>query len=176
MRWVPFTAFIKITPSLANGKRFEIIRSAQKLAIRLLEEIPNFDGGLMQLADPGGSQQNSLGNASSISSMAKGTAYKPGFGQSPPQLTISGFYQSEEPNKPTQTETMRFSGNEIYNGPASHLNEVLPINTVASEVLDILNILRDSCDAAFPASSPYSVFRLEYNGIVYGDRGITFPN
>ena len=108
--------------------------------------------------------------------MAKGTAYKPGFGQSPPQLTISGFYQSEEPNKPTQTETMRFSGNEIYNGPASHLNEVLPINTVASEVLDILNILRDSCDAAFPASSPYSVFRLEYNGIVYGDRGITFPN
>jgi hypothetical protein len=175
MRWVPFTAFIKITPSLANGKRFEIIRSAQKLAISLLEQIPNFDGGLMQLADPGGSQQNSLGNSSSISSMAKGTAYKPQFGQSPPQLTISGFYKSEAPNKYTQTETMRFSGNEKYSGPASYLNEVLPTDVVASEVLDILNILRDSCDAAFPASSPYSVFRLEYNGLVYGDRGITFP-
>ena len=57
MRWVPFTAFIKIVPSLANGKRFEIIRNAQKLSIALFEEVPNYDGGKFQLSSPSGGQQ-----------------------------------------------------------------------------------------------------------------------
>lgn len=176
MRWVPFTAFIKIVPSLANGKRFEIIRSAQKLSIALFEEIQNNDGGKFQLSSPSGGQQNSQTNGAAFSSFANGTAYKPQFGQSPAQLTLSGFYKSEAKNAYTQPEVMRFSGNEQYTGSASHLNEVMPTNTVASEVLDILTILRNSCDDAFPVTVPYSVFRLEYNGLVFGDRGLTFPD
>ncbi len=176
MRWVPFTAFIKIVPSLANGKRFEIIRSAQKLSIALFEEISNNDGGKFQLSSPSGGQQNSQTNGAALSSFANGTAYKPQFGQSPAQLTLSGFYKSEAKNVYTQSDVMRFSGNEQYTGQGSHLNEVMPTNTVASEVLDILTILRNSCDDAFPAAVPYSVFRLEYNGLVFGDRGLTFPD
>jgi hypothetical protein len=176
MRWVPFTAFIKIVPSLANGKRFEIIRSAQKLSIALFEEIHNNDGGKFQLSSPSGGQQNSQTNGAALSSFANGSAYKPQFGQSPAQLTLSGFYKSEAKNVYTQSDVMRFSGNEQYTGQGSHLNEVMPTNTVASEVLDILTILRNSCDDAFPAAVPYSVFRLEYNGLVFGDRGLTFPD
>jgi len=176
MRWVPFTAFIKIVPPLANGKRFEIIRSAQKLSIALFEEIPSNDGGKFQLSSPSGGQQNSRTNGAALSSFANGTAYKPQFGQSPAQLTLSGFYKSEAKNVYTQSDVMRFSGNEQYTGQGSHLNEVMPTNTVASEVLDILTILRNSCDDAFPAAVPYSVFRLEYNGLVFGDRGLTFPD
>jgi hypothetical protein len=71
---------------------------------------------------------------------------------------------------------MKFSGNEIYTGQGSHLNEVMPTSTVFSEVSDILSILRNACDAAFPATVPFSVFRLEYNGLVFGDRGLTFPD
>ena len=175
MRWVPFTAFIKIVPSLANGKRFEIIRNAQKLSIALFEEIPNYDGGKFQLSSPSGGQQHSQTNGSALSSFANGTAYKPQFGQSPAQLTMSGFYKSEAKNTYTQPEVMRFSGNEKYSGQGSHLNEVMPTDTVASEVSDIISILRNSCDAAFPMTVPYSVFRLEYNGLVFGDRGLTFP-
>lgn len=176
MRWVPFTAFIKIVPSPTNGKRFEIIRSAQKLSIALFEEIHNYDGGKFQLSSPSGGQQHSQTNGAALSSFANGTAYKPQFGQSPAQLTMSGFYKSQAQNVYTQTEVMRFSGNEKYTGSGSHLNEVMPTNTVTSEVIDILTILRNSCNAAFPGSVPYSVFRLEYNGLVFGDRGLTFPD
>lgn len=176
MRWVPFTAFVKIIPPLANGKRFEIIRNAQKLAIALLEEIPNFDNAKMQIASPGGGQQNDYSNAAALSSFANGTAYKPQIGQSPAQLTISGFYQSDTPNVYTQVDVMRFSGNEQYTGAASHLNEVLPRNAIFTDVTDIKTILDDACNAAFPASVDYSLFRLEYSGLVFGDRGLTFPN
>lgn len=176
MRWVPFTAFIKIAPPLANGKRFEIIRNAQKLAIALYQEIPNYDGGKIQLSSPSGGQQNDMSNAAGLSSFANGTAYKPQFGQTPAQLTLSGFYSSESSNVYTQSDVMRFSGNERYTGQASHLSEVLPRPIVFTEVSDILGILRDSCAAAFPATVPYSVFRLEYNGLVFGDRGLTFPD
>jgi hypothetical protein len=176
MRWVPFTAFIKIVPSLANGKRFEIIRNAQKLSIALFEELPNFDGGKFQLSSPSGGQQNGMTNGAALSSFANGTAYKPQFGQSPAQLTLTGFFSSDAPNAYTQPNVMKFSGNEIYTGQGSHLNEVMPTSTVFSEVSDILLILRNACNAAFPASVPFSVFRLEYNGLVFGDRGLTFPD
>jgi hypothetical protein len=175
MRWVPFTAYIKIIPPLGTGKRFEIIRNAQKLAIALYDEIPNYDSGNMQLASPGGGQQNDFNNAAALSSFANGTAYKPQFGQSPAQLTISGFYKSVTPNVYTQNDVMRFSGNETYTGSSSHLNEVLPRAAVFTEVLDIKTILEDSSNAAFPASVEHSVFRIEYNGLVFGDRGLTFP-
>lgn len=175
MRWIPFTAFIKIVPSLGDGKRFEIIRNAQKLAINLYDEIPNYDSGNIQLADPSGGQQNNFSNANSLGLLAKGAAYKPQFGQSPAQLTLSGFYKSESKNVFTMAETMRFSGNETYTGSAVHLNDALPTNTVFSEVSSLYSILNNACNAAFPTDVPYSVFRIEYNGLVFGDRGLTFP-
>ena len=175
MRWVPFTAYIKIVPPLANGKRFEIIRNAQKLSISLYDEIPNYDGGDIQLASPSGGQQNGFTTGAALSSFANGVAYKPQFGQSPAQLTLSAFYKSENPNVYTQTNTMRFSGNSIYSGAGSHLNEVLPTSTVFSEVASLYTILDNACNAAFPGTVPYSIFRLEYNGLVFGDRGLTFP-
>jgi hypothetical protein len=107
--------------------------------------------------------------------MAPGTAVKPQIGQSPAQLMITGFYHSVAKNIQPYPEYTVFAGGEIFNGPGAHSWDSIPVVTVNDEVAELKATLISALTTAFPVGIPFSIFRIDYSGIVYGDRGYTFP-
>lgn len=161
---VPFTAHVQITP--VRGKRFETWRDMQKIAAFVYEALTDsastaFD--ITNIATPGGTS---------------GFAVKPQFGESPAQAMITGFYESTTANaQPHQDKTI-FSGGEVRRGPgaASHLNN--PTDEFQSEVSAFVVAFRSLISDALQdglRDIDFELFRLDYGGVVYGDRGYHFP-
>ncbi len=102
MRFIPFTAHIKVLPF--NGKRFETIRDLQKISEMVYNGIVNTAS--VNVATPGGGQhRNYTGTeAGGLSGYVNGCAVKPQFGQTPAQLMITGFYEVSSKNLPTYSD------------------------------------------------------------------------
>ena len=203
MKWVPFTAYIRIEPSYgssdAKSKRLEYWRDMQKLAVLAYEALdyyistnidPDTHTSPITIADPGGGQRISISGfqRGGMGGMAPGTAVKPQIGQSPAQLTITGFYRSMSPNiQPWPNSTIFQGGNVPLNptellaiqGPGAHPWDSNPVSIVSNEAAALKIILKGAFDDpnhGFPTGTYYSIFRLEYSGIIYGDRGLTTNN
>jgi len=172
---VPFTAHIRVVPSRGTGKRFEYIRSMQKIAIEVYSQLEN-DSDL-NLAWPGGGQFNSLKSASS--GIKSGTAIKPQIGENPAQLMITGFLTSSGTNAPTHPDkAIIHSGTyqEGYGG--SHgwsANPASATDTYASTLKTKINAAVTSASNVLTFSADWNIFKLEVAGVVYGDKGYTFP-
>jgi len=179
MKWVPFTVHIRITPDHGSGeiksKRFEYWRDMQKLATMAYEGL--IDESTIQVATPGGGQQTSASGyrAGGMGGMTAGAAAKPQIGQSPAQLQITGFYQSSAQNIQPHPERTLIHAGEVVTGPGSHSAEANPVATVGTEVAALKTTLETVLDAAFPVGVSYQIFRLDYSGITWGDRGYHFP-
>jgi hypothetical protein len=179
MKWVPFTVHIRITPDWGSGelksKRFEMWRDMQKLSTMAYEGL--IDESTIQVATPGGGQQTSASGfrAGGTGGMTAGTATKPQIGESPAQLMITGFYQSSAQNVQPHPERTLIHAGEVVSGPGQHAAESNPTSTTATEVAALKTTLENVLDAAFPAGISYQIFRLDYSGIVWGDRGYHFP-
>ena len=174
MKWTPFTAHIKVTP--AEGKRFVYIRSLQKYAAEAYQSLLNNSD--INIATPGGGAHSSVTGyeQSAISQLVYGTAVKPQFGNFPAQLMITGFYKNTNPNASAYEEISIFSANENNNGPLSAPQVNMPSTAVNSEVKALKAII----DAAIafpklPHSANAKTYRIDYNGIIFGDRGYHFP-
>lgn len=175
MRYVPFTAHFKVIPF--RGKRFEYVRDLQKIAKFVYDGL--LSESTIQIATPGGGQQNSYGGTDfgAMGNLAGACAVKPQIGNSPAQLMITGFYHASADNAVINPETMRFSGGDTYTSSVvANRCEANPISQVDNEV----KILRSLIDAAIAGSDlpngvTCTMFRLDYSGIVYGDRGYHFP-
>lgn len=175
MRYVPFTAHFKVIPF--RGKRFEYVRDLQKIAKFVYDGL--LSESSIQIATPGGGQQNSYGGTDfgAMGNLAGACAVKPQIGNTPAQLMITGFYHATADNTVIQPATMRFSGGDTYTSSVvASRCEANPISQVDNEV----KTLRTLIDAAIAGSHlPHSItctmFRLDYSGIVYGDRGYHFP-
>jgi hypothetical protein len=175
MRWIPFTAHIKVVPE-APGNRFEYIRSLQKWAYLLAQELS--DSPYLNLADGGGGQHYNIGNGGNIgnSALVKGLAVKPQIGETPAQFMITGFYDNASAtNQEAHPSVTRISGGETYQGNVAAAAENNPNSWVDSGVSDIKAIVDSAISASLPASLQAKLFRLEYAGVVYGDRGYHFP-
>ena len=179
MKWVPFTAHIRIAPAYGSGeiksKRFEYWRDMQKLATLAYEEL--LDESTIQVATPGGGQHTSASGyrAGGIGGMTAGTAVKPQIGQSPAQLMITGLYQSSTQNVQPHPERTLIHAGEVVTGPGAHAAEINPTSTISTEVADLKSKIETALTTAFPAGISYTVFRIDYSGIVFGDRGYHFP-
>jgi hypothetical protein len=175
MRWIPFTAQIKVVPE-AHGKRFEYIRSMQKWAYLLAEDLNA--NPILNLADGGGGQHYNIGNGGNIgnSALVKGLAVKPQIGDTPAQFVAVGFYDNESiTNQESHPSVMRISGGEVYEGNVSAPADNNPNSWVDAGVRDLKSIIDAAIAASLPTSYQAKLFRLEYAGVVYGDRGYHFP-
>lgn len=181
MKWVPFTVHVCITPKFGSGdlksKRFEYWRDMQKIATIAYEALAA--ESTIQIATPGGGQQTSSSGRAlgGIGGMTAGTAVKPQIGQTPAQMMFTGFYQSSAANIQPHPEKMLISGGETWTGPGAHAWEDNPVATIASEVATLKATIESVLAAALPIpNTTYQVFRIDYSGVVFGDRGYHFPS
>lgn len=174
-KFVPFTVHIRVTP-VRPGKRWEYIRDLQKMGILVYSEIVNLSG--VHVATPGGGQASQFSDIvqrGGLGDMAAGMAVKPQIGQVPAQLMITGFYESSANNIQQYNDFQRISGGEVYEGPGAHSNDAVPVSTINTEAKTLKTSLEGAITTALPAGITFSIFRLEYAGIIFGDKGFHFP-
>lgn len=174
MKFVPFTVHVRVTP--ARGKRFEYLRDLAKLSSLVYNAIVGISG--VHVATPGGGQNIQSGDENSrggLGSFANATAAKPQIGNAPAQLMLTGFYESTGVNAPTYANTQRFSGGEVYNGQTQHSNDALPAAAVTTEVGTLKAAMEAAIAVVLPSGVVATIFRMDYQGVLYGDKGFHFP-
>ena len=178
MKWVPFTAHIKINPK-NPGKRFEYWRDMQKIAGLIYEGLETLTPtpAWLSIASPGGGQHSSRGGteANGLSGYMNGCAVVPQMGATPTLLQITGFYSSDLKNNQTQNEITRISGGEARQGAtaAPWVNNAK--STIDAEVVALRSAMEAAIDTVLPSGVDYKLHRLNYSGVTYGDRGCHFP-
>lgn len=179
-RFVPFTVHIRVVPA-RPGKRFEYIRALQKIAHLVYGALAGMAN--VEVAAPGGGQQQSFGGTDhgGWGGYVDGTAIKPQFGETPAQLQLTGFYQASGDNNQTYSNEQVFHGSvggaDVgLTGPmGAHNWDATPTATIDSEVKTLKAAMIAAITAALPGNIAFHIFRLDYSGIIYGDRGFTFP-
>lgn len=176
MKWVPFTVHIKITPA-TPGKRFENWRDMQKIANLVYESLEAISPDTVNIAIPGGGQHRSFSGKQKggIGGMVNGTAVKPRFGDFPAQLMLTGFYKSETQNLQPYSELERIHCGNVMYGPGEHSWDDTPTSTIDTEVSSLKLALETAIDAGIPGNIFYKIYRIDYSGIIYGNRGYHFP-
>lgn len=175
MPFVPFTIHVRVVPA-RPGKRFEYIRDLQKLSVLAYKAFTGISG--VNVATPGGGQSQSMGDydrRGGLGGFAQGTACKPQIGANPAQLMITGFYESANDPPQTYATTQRISGGDVFSGYAQHANDAVPAAAVATEVKTLKDAVETALAANLPVGATYEVFKIDYAGVVYGDKGIHFP-
>lgn len=171
-RWMPFTAHIKIHPERPE-KRIERTRELQRLAYLAYQSLAQAPE--LNLALPGGGQARNFGTWSDL---VYGTAVKPQFGEAPPQLMITGFWDAgnTDPWVPQAQVTLIHAG-QFVTGPHNNQPWLTTNNHVMdAQVKDLVTMLESTINSGMPAGvDPVSVFRLDYGNVIWGDRGRTFP-
>lgn len=172
MRFVPFTAHVKVTPF--RGKRFETLRDLQKISEMVYEGILNATGA--NVAIPGGGQhRNYVGSNGGFGGYVNGCAVKPQFGESPAQLMITGFHEVSTKNNPVYTDKEVLHTGQDLEGVGSHSYDATPQSSVDTGVKDLKSALESAINAEVSGLFTYQIFRIDYNGVTYGDRGFHFP-
>lgn len=165
-----FVAHFRVIPD--RGKRFETVRSLMRVA-RLVYDGLDAEDDLV-LAWPGGGQAASFGNSMN-SDYEAACAVKPQFGETPAQLMITGFYAVDANNVQPHADKQVFHANAAFTGAGGAQPWLSnPVASVTTEV----SALKAIIDAVITAEVPgegVTLFRLEYKGIIFGDRGYTFP-
>jgi hypothetical protein len=174
-KFVPFTVHIKVIPA-RPGKRWEYIRALQKMSVLVYDQLIGLSG--FQFATPGGGQSaqfSDIEQRGGLGDMAAGCAIKPQIGAAPAQLMITGFYQSSAANIQPYANSQRISGGTVYSGPGAHTNDAIPVSTINSEVKTMKAAIKAAVTAGLPAGTTFQIFRIDYSGIVFGDKGFHFP-
>jgi len=175
-RFIPFTVYVSVVPRQGYGKRFEQIRDIQKLSILIYDEILSISG--IQVALPGGGQSSQLSDINrrgGLGGYANGTAVKLQMGESPAQLALTGFYEVNEANSQPWNDYQLISGGETLTGPGPHPCDAVPITSFNTNVKSLKNSFESAITAALPASIVWKIFRIDFGGAIYGDRGFHFP-
>lgn len=170
-KWVPFTVHVKVHPANSD-KRVERWRDLQKIAIFVYEGLETISPDYINIAQPGGGQHRSYGG---LSGLSYGCAMKPQFGDTPPQLQITGFYNSSSANIQPHSDVEIIHSGETRLGNRSNSSLVGPVATIDNEVKALKSLLESAIFSALPGGVEFSIFRIDYSGVVYGDRGYHFP-
>lgn len=180
-QWTPFKAYILLNIPMLN-KRQEQIHALNKAGYFIQQGLSK--DLALNLAKPGGApfddQLYGFGNPISVGHVA----VKPQFGDSPPQATIVGFYDinlSAYPTKlnttlPNNNHTVFHAGSVLTGDNGSQPWIDNPVQTVSDHVKSLKTNLISYISQTYPSSlGTFSVFRIEFNGIIFGDRGYHFP-
>jgi hypothetical protein len=170
----PFIAHFRIVPERGDGKRFEIVASLHQIAAAIYQDLVLEDD--VWLAQPGGGV---TGFIEQRSDYLPGMAVKPQMGETPAQLMINGYYRLGSGNQPYSTRTVISTNGFVtgQDGGNPSVPEGQPTTTVENEVKALVTLLNTVATNALPAvtADDVSLFRLDYKGAVWGDRGYHFP-
>lgn len=174
---VPFVAHFRIIPN--RGKRFETVRSLQRAA-RLIYGGHDGASGLLgvsaiAVALPGGGQVSGF-NGHDMTDYTAGCAVKPQFGQTPAQLMIAGFYlvTDAKNDQPWADQTVTHAGEYFTGAGGANAARTVPTATTIAQMKALKTSLDQVINAELPGEG-ITVFRVDYSGIVWGDRGFHFP-
>jgi len=172
----PFTAHFRVVAS--RGKRFETVRSLQRYANLLYGGADGASGLIgssnIEVARPGGGQVSQM-NAGDMTDYYPGCAVKPQFGETPAQLMITGFYLLDTGNDQPWSDKQIVHAGEFFTGAGGAQGfKTNPTSAVAAEV-QALKVILDAIIAAELPNEGVTLFRLDYKGITWGDRGFHFP-
>ncbi len=180
MRWVPFTMHVRIVPDRGSGvlksKRFESVRDIQKIGTLMFDALT--DEASLNIAEPGGGQHQSfLGSGrGGMSGLTRGFAVKPRIGETPAQAMITGFWNESTPNDQPHPEHERISGGDTYSGPAIAIPWTQnPVTAVDTMVTSLKSLVEAAFATDLPGGVIFEIFRIDINGVIYGDRGHHFP-
>jgi hypothetical protein len=165
--WANFTVFVRVEPSLANGKRFEYVRNLEKIANRVEDDIR----ALIAVGGAGGSFGGSNGLQIGMPGPVLAT---PQFAQKPARLTITGFMLSGKRVLSPLTERSIDSDGQVMTGPSTTGGTINPDVAPTADQDDDVRILKAALEAA-SADISGNIFRIELNGVLYGDGGRSFP-
>jgi hypothetical protein len=178
-KWVPFTAHVRVVPQWGSGelksKRLEMWRDLEKLAMLVYDALDAESS--IHIAEPGGGQASSHGGTAfgGKSGLQHATGVKPRIGQTPAQLQITGFYNSSLENIQPHPEKTIIHAGETLTGPGASPWNTNPQSQIDAEVVTLKGLLESAITGGLPGGTTYSIFRLDYSGIIYGDRGYHFP-
>lgn len=161
-KFIPFTAFIRITP-IASDKRMEIIRDIEEIANKVEDDIKELY------------TNNTIVNV--LFDHAHPVKYTPQFGDKTARITIHGNYRSDISSNYTSNDSfvkqhkedrLVIQGGEFKTGYGAH-NAAFQETSDKFEtaVLEIMDVLSEDLNL-----TPY---RLEISGIIYGIGGRHFP-
>lgn len=169
MKLVPFTAYFQIEE--IAGKRSERTYNLHYIAEEIYEALSAIAG--INIAKPGGGQSKVyFSEHGALSNMVYGCGVKPAFGDTPAQAMITGFYTVENDNDPAYSETQIFSAGAVYTASRSTSYNASPVTQHAEEVKALkLELDNAVSDLGFDCE----LYKLEYNGVKYGARGLHFP-
>lgn len=179
MKWIPFTAHVRVRPSYGStelkNKRMEYWRDMQKLAVLAHQELATEPS--IEIANPGGGQHwnTSAVEDAAKGGMASGLAVKPQIGQTPSQMNVVGFHRVDRKNIQPHPEMTVFHAGEVRTAARNRPWVANPVSTIEDEVVTLKSTLESAITAALPVDTEFSIFRIDYSGIIYGDRGYTFP-
>ena len=182
MRWVPFVATFKLFPA-HPGSRFENRRELERIGRWLYSALSL--APQLQLALPGGGQARPDDNlvSNQFSNMSNACAVKPGFGNTPPQAMVAGFYSTTpSPDSLVGTDNVQpwplmqlICCNNVSTGNRANRSISTPSPSIDAEVKALRALMEANINATIPATITYTTWKIDYAGILYGDRGFTFP-
>lgn len=166
----PFVVYLKVIPN--RGKRFEHVRSLQRVARLVYDALDAIAN--VQLAIPGGGQSSQFGNDQN-SDYASGLTVKPQFGETPAQLSIAGFVRNNTGNaQPHPDKTIIHAGAYFTGAGGPHTHRANPTSAVETELKSLKSDIENRIAIDVPGET-ITVFRIDYKGITWGDRGLHFP-
>lgn len=185
---LPFIAYIKITPDRGSGKRFEIQRSRERIARKIYAELNEYSAGSnpvdFTLTAPGGGATDAIVvSADSLSDSAYAAAVKPQMGEFPDVVTVSGFCTLTDAQYTALPEASPHGTKKVINASQSYTTtgQQSAISGPASNIQDGAPTAQNQYGAALLKNSIESaigllgsVIRLEFNGVKYGQGGLTF--
>jgi len=170
---MPFTAHIKITPARPGG-RWEHVRAMQRIAQMVYDGLE--DHAALNIGIPGGGQQRSyIGAAGSLGWGQNGVAVKPQMGNYPAHLTVVGFADVGGENESPHEAHEIISGGEEHSIKTNAPWIANPTSSTLTSVGNLKTTIETVLSTSLPNDVTFSVWRIEFAGIVWGDRGISFP-
>ena len=183
--FIPFVAYLKIVPERGSGRRFEAVRSrdrtAQQINADIISAIGNEDltAQTVNIAQPGGGADDArrLENLSPdtetcLSKLVSGCAVKPAFGSEPAQVTVVGFYHSDDENIPPYNEKTIIHAGGVVSGPSAG-SPAWAGRPTAKANADV-KALKSGLEGAIVAVAA-EIIKIDFNGIIYGRGGYHFP-
>lgn len=179
--YAPFTLYVKVVPQRGmttatnytnKGGRLDYIYDLQALAKVIYDEL-----SLVPTINIGATGQKY--SSSDFGTIGPAVSAKPQFGNNPATVSVEGFYFVDADPIPVYPDKMLFHANRAVtgqNGPWQHDHNGQPVASVVDEVIALKSLIDTALTLVIDdTGASVTVFRLVYKGIVWGDKGRTFP-
>ncbi len=162
-KFMPFTAYGRLVPTIRENRRDELIGAMRTLSRKIEDDLQT--AGMTDYSS----------TAHATINVAAPIATTPQFGNFTARATITGFFKTSNPNVMPTTDktviTQETAGNPTgtMTGPSN--SSILADGDTTTVADTAATAIKDALEAA---STELEIYRLDYNGVIYGEGGRTF--